>query len=69
MIDPESISPLKRERFDDVSAAVYRTYHQRTLKKKTSLDYDDMLIFTHRLFQENAGALKKYQSLYKLHTG
>jgi DNA helicase-2/ATP-dependent DNA helicase PcrA len=64
MIDPESISPGSGDRFDDASAAVYRGY-QRSLKKQHALDYDDMLIFTHRLFRENAVALKKYQALYK----
>ena len=64
MIDPESISPGSGERFDDASAAVYRGY-QRSLKKRHALDYDDMLIFAHRLFRENAAALKKYQTQYK----
>jgi DNA helicase-2/ATP-dependent DNA helicase PcrA len=64
MIDPESMVPGSGERFDDASASVYRGY-QRQLKKRQALDYDDMLIYTHRLFHENAASLKKYQTQYK----
>lgn len=64
MIDPDAIVPGASERFDDASALVYRTY-QRMLKKKHALDYDDMLVFTHKLLQEDVAALKKYQSQYK----
>ena len=37
----------------------------RTLKKQKALDYDDMLISTHRLLKENDSVLKKYQQLYR----
>ncbi len=64
MIDPDAIMPGAGGRFDDTSVLIYRTY-QRTLKKKHALDYDDMLVFTCRLLQEDEAALKKYQSRYK----
>ncbi len=64
MIDPDSAVPGTGGRFDDASAAVYRSY-QRELKRQRALDYDDMLISTHRLLKENDSVLKKYQQLYR----
>ena len=64
MIDPDAVVPGPGERFDDASAAVYRGY-QAALQKQRCLDYDDMLVFTHRLFKEDEGALKRYQQIYR----
>jgi DNA helicase-2/ATP-dependent DNA helicase PcrA len=64
MIGPDSVVPGSGGRFDDASAAVYRSY-QQALKKQRVLDYDDMLISTHRLLKENEPVLKKYQQLYR----
>jgi DNA helicase II / ATP-dependent DNA helicase PcrA len=64
MIDPDAIVPRPGERFDDASLTVYRSY-QYSLKREHALDYDDILVFTHRLLAENHAALKKYQRLYK----
>jgi DNA helicase-2/ATP-dependent DNA helicase PcrA len=64
MISPDSVVPGSGGRFDDASAAVYRSY-QQALKKHRALDYDDMLISTHKLLKENESVLKKYQQLYR----
>jgi DNA helicase-2/ATP-dependent DNA helicase PcrA len=64
MIGPDSVVPGSAGRFDDASAAVYRSY-QSELKRQRALDYDDMLISTHRLLKENEPVLKKYQQLYR----
>ncbi|MGA2157980.1 MAG: UvrD-helicase domain-containing protein [Dehalococcoidia bacterium] len=64
MINPDSIVPGSGGRFDNASAAVYRSY-QQALKKQWALDYDDMLISTHGLLKENEPVLKKYQQLYR----
>ncbi len=64
MIEPDSVVAGTGGRFDDASAAVYRSY-QQALKKHMALDYDDMLISTHRLFKEDETVLKRYQQLYK----
>lgn len=64
MIDPSSITPGRNSRFDDTSATIYSSY-QRSLKKLRTLDYDDMLLYTHRLLSEDEAALRKYQSQYK----
>ncbi|MHB8085229.1 MAG: ATP-dependent helicase [Dehalococcoidia bacterium] len=64
MINPDSVVPGSGGRFDDASAAVYRSY-QQALKKQRAMDYDDMLISTHGLLKENESVLKKYQQLYR----
>ena len=64
MIDPDAVVPGPGERFDDASVTVYRSY-QAALKKQRSLDYDDMLVYAHRLFKENEAALKRYQQIYR----
>jgi DNA helicase-2/ATP-dependent DNA helicase PcrA len=64
MIDPDAIAPRPGERFDDSSVTVFRNY-QKALKNQRAMDYDDMLISTHRLFKENESALKRYQQLYR----
>jgi DNA helicase II / ATP-dependent DNA helicase PcrA len=64
MIDPDTVTPGAGERFDDASATVYRGY-QAALKKQRSLDYDDMLVYVHRLFKEDGAALKRYQEIYR----
>jgi DNA helicase-2/ATP-dependent DNA helicase PcrA len=63
-IDPDGIAPRIVEGFDDASATIYRLY-QAALKKALALDYDDMLVFTSRLLQENADVLSRYQQMYK----
>jgi DNA helicase-2/ATP-dependent DNA helicase PcrA len=64
MIDPGRVSVRPGERLDDATLAVYRSY-QRTLKKKRAVDYDDMLVFTYRLFRESEDVLIKYQKAYR----
>ncbi|MCX6005315.1 MAG: UvrD-helicase domain-containing protein, partial [Chloroflexi bacterium] len=64
MIDPGRIAPRPGERLDDATLAVYRGY-QRALKRKRAVDYDDMLVFTYRLFQEDDSVLNKYQKAYR----
>jgi DNA helicase-2/ATP-dependent DNA helicase PcrA len=63
-IDPDTIIQSTGKRFDDESAAIYRHY-QAALKKSQALDYDDMLVFTNRLFKENEDVLRRYQQMFK----
>ncbi len=63
-IGPDTTGLRTGERFDDASATIYRLY-QAALKKSHALDYDDMLVFTHRLLKENAEVLQRYQRLFK----
>jgi DNA helicase-2/ATP-dependent DNA helicase PcrA len=62
-IDPEAVAAGK-ERLDEISATIYRLY-QSALKKNHALDYDDMLVFTSRLLNDNPDVLRRYQQLFK----
>jgi DNA helicase-2/ATP-dependent DNA helicase PcrA len=62
-IDPEAAA-VGAERLDEASAAIYRLY-QSALKKNRALDYDDMLVFTSRLLEDNPDVLRRYQQLFK----
>lgn len=45
-------------------AEVYKMY-QQTLKSNDAMDFDDMIVNTVRLFEENPDILEKYQERYK----
>lgn len=45
-------------------AEVYKMY-QQTLKYNNAMDFDDMIVNTVRLFEENPDVLEKYQERYK----
>jgi DNA helicase-2/ATP-dependent DNA helicase PcrA len=62
-VDVEAVT-VGPERLDDVSATIYRLY-QSALKKNHALDYDDMLVFTGRLLQDNPDVLQRYQQIFK----
>jgi len=63
-IDPDAVASRAVEGFDDVSTTIYGLY-QSALKKLQALDYDDMLVFTSRLLQDNADVLRRYQQMFK----
>lgn len=45
-------------------AEVYKMY-QQTLKSNNAMDFDDMIVNTVRLFEQNPDVLEKYQERYK----
>jgi DNA helicase-2/ATP-dependent DNA helicase PcrA len=50
--------------FERQTAAVYREY-QRRLEANNSLDFDDLLLLTLRLFRENPDALTRWQEKFR----
>ncbi len=63
------MSPAQYERqafeyFEQVAARVYRSYQEK-LFKNNALDFDDLLMLTVRLFQENIHILGYYQTKFK----
>ncbi len=64
LIDPDAVVPKPGGRLDETAAVVYRLY-QKKLKQQRALDYDDMLVHTHRLFQENEAVLSKYRQRWR----
>lgn len=45
-------------------AAIYKAYQER-LKAANAMDFDDIIMFTVQLFEENPDVLEHYQNLYK----
>ena len=64
LIDIDSSTARRGGRFDDVSLTIFRSY-QRALKRRRALDYDDILVYTHRLLTQNESILRRYQQIYK----
>ncbi len=50
--------------FDEKLAKVYVRY-QDELKKNNALDFDDLIMYTVKLFEDNPSVLKKYQKEFK----
>ncbi|MDP2648135.1 MAG: exodeoxyribonuclease V subunit gamma [Candidatus Yanofskybacteria bacterium] len=50
--------------FSRIVARIYRSY-QSELKKINGLDFDDLIILTVKIFDENPEVLEKYQTLWK----
>ncbi|RME99471.1 MAG: DNA helicase UvrD, partial [Chloroflexi bacterium] len=63
----EMITPNKfpvRQYHDEIYQRAYERY-QQILVENNALDFDDLLLVTHRLFQRNPEILKKYQQQYE----
>ncbi len=63
----EMFSPEKfpvRTYQDEIAARVYERY-QQILVENNALDFDDLLLVTHRLFQRYPDILRRYQEQYR----
>lgn len=63
MVSPESYSQGIRSYFDEIVARAYRDYQAR-LRAASALDFDDLLLEAHRLFQESREVREKYAGRY-----
>lgn len=63
LVDPEQYESLSSGYFQKIVATVYPIY-QKILEKNNSLDFDDLLMETNRLFKQNPKILNKYQKLF-----
>ena len=64
-IDPKSMLQQAQGDFrQEIIAKVYDHYQKR-LKESNALDFDDIIVLTVRLFQENPEILEKYQNRYR----
>jgi len=64
LIDANSYQNQAQEYFPQTIAKIYSEY-QTALKKANVLDFDDLIMFTVRLFQKNPAVLEKYQEKWK----
>lgn len=63
LITPGKYSELARGHFQEVVALAYRVY-DKFLKANNAVDFDDLLVKTVQLFEENPTVLKKYQEKF-----
>lgn len=64
MIEAKTYEQLVRDYRQEIVAKIYREYEKR-LAKYGGVDFDDLLMKTVKLWQENETSLEKYQDLFK----
>ncbi|QRG68270.1 DNA helicase PcrA [Brevibacillus choshinensis] len=64
LTDPETFAKLAGDPFSQVAAKVYEAY-QKKLKNNQSLDFDDLIMTTVRLFKEVPEVLEFYQKKFR----
>ncbi len=63
-IDEEAFSRQAEGFYEETVAKIYTNY-QKELKTNNTLDFDDLIRLTVKIFQEFPEALKKYQNLFR----
>lgn len=63
-LTPEQYQGNERDPFSLVAAHIYPRY-QKALKAFNAVDFDDLLLFVVRLFDENSDLLEHYRELYR----
>lgn len=63
LLTPEKYADKATGFFERIAADVYKSYNT-LLHKANALDFDDILYFTNRLFEQRADILEKYQSRF-----
>jgi len=64
LIEADSYSEMAYGNFQKIVAKIYPRY-QEILRNNNSLDFDDLLMLTVKLFKNNEDVLKKYQDKFK----
>ena len=63
-IDAEAFAAQARSYFDEVAGRCYVRYGQ-ILRESNAFDFDDLLVETVRLFEQNPAVLERYQQRYR----
>ncbi|GAB4171036.1 MAG: UvrD-helicase domain-containing protein [Roseiflexaceae bacterium] len=64
LLTPRLAQRFARDPSDAFVAACYRRY-QRSLEQANALDFDDLILMTHRLFSEHPDLLEEYQQRWR----
>jgi DNA helicase-2/ATP-dependent DNA helicase PcrA len=64
LLTPRLAARFARDPLDAFVAGCYRRY-QRALEQANALDFDDMILLTHRLFTEHPDVLEDYQERWR----
>ena len=63
LLTPEKYAEKATGFFERIAADVYSSYNQ-LLRKANALDFDDILYFANRLFEQRSDVLEKYQNRF-----
>lgn len=64
LITAEEYISFARGHFQETVARIYPVY-QNILKENDALDFDDLILYTIKLFRENVNILQKYQNRFR----
>ena len=64
LITPDEYKKIARSYFEQIVAQVYPEY-DKMLSENSALDFDDLIMKTVQLFEQNPTVLEKYQNLFK----
>jgi DNA helicase-2/ATP-dependent DNA helicase PcrA len=64
LLTPEKFALAAEDYFQEMAAKVYPLY-QKKLRENNGVDFDDLLMLTVRLFQEQSGVLSYYQQKFR----
>ena len=64
MIDDSRLSKISKSYFEEVIARVYTRYTE-LLATANAVDFDDLLLTVHNLYENNPDVLEKYQDRYR----
>jgi DNA helicase II / ATP-dependent DNA helicase PcrA len=64
LIDAQSFEEQTGSYFEELVAKCYTKY-AKELKQASALDFDDIILFTVKLMQENPDILEKYQTMFR----
>ena len=64
LLTPEQFSRSVNKYFEEVAARVYQRY-QELLRQNNAADFDDLILLTHQLWQQNPTILHQYQQRYQ----
>ena len=64
LVLPQDSEKKEKNYYEKIVSQVYSTY-QKELQKANAMDFDDLIMLTVKLFQENLKILEKYQNQFK----
>jgi len=64
LVYPDDFEKEEKNYYEKVVSQIYGAY-QKTLQKANAMDFDDLIMLTVRLFEENPQILEKYQNQFK----
>ncbi len=64
LLSPAEYADSVNKYIEEIAARVYKRYDE-TLRRNNAADFDDLILLTYKLWQENPAILREYQRRYK----